>query len=225
MISLHFLGTSSTQPLPREGCRCPQCRSKDPKDKRTRSAALIDDKILIDAGPDILDELKKAKIKPSALEAIFITHEHSDATGGLKELLAKAPQARLFPPHPNKTYKIKNIKIRAFRVPHAKTKTIGFLINHQLIYISDTSRLHRALPYLKKASVAILDGSGWDRVFPTHETMTRQIKLIKPLPNLKKIYFTHNGHTHLPHRKMAKMVQKFGDKRFSIAYDGLKLRI
>lgn len=42
------------------GCQCPVCRSTDPRDRRWRSAALLETdttRILIDAGPDIRMQL------------------------------------------------------------------------------------------------------------------------------------------------------------------------
>ncbi|KKQ16827.1 MAG: hypothetical protein US31_C0026G0001, partial [Berkelbacteria bacterium GW2011_GWA1_36_9] len=42
---------------------------------------------------------------------------------------------------------------------------------------------------------------------------------------LKKIYFTHNGHTQKTHKEMVKLVQQVGDSRYTLAYDGLELEI
>jgi hypothetical protein len=51
------------------------------------------------------------------------------------------------------------------------------------------------------------------------------IKEIKPLRNLRKIYFTHNGHTHRSHKELVKMIHALGDERFMVAHDGLELNI
>lgn len=81
---IRFLGTSAGWPLPRLGCNCKICRSKDPKDKRSRPALLVDEKILIDAGPDIYHELIDQN--PEKIEAVVITHDHWDHTYGLSDL-------------------------------------------------------------------------------------------------------------------------------------------
>ena len=49
-----LLGTGTSTGIPMIGCTCPVCTSSDSRDKRLRTAALIetpDGNILIDAGP------------------------------------------------------------------------------------------------------------------------------------------------------------------------------
>ncbi len=83
-MKIKFLGTSAAWPLPRLGCKCNICTSKDPKDTRGRTQVLIDGKVLIDAGPDTYSHLKNEDI--SKLEAILISHEHPDHILGLWDL-------------------------------------------------------------------------------------------------------------------------------------------
>ena len=55
--TLTFLGTGTSRGVPQLGCRCPVCRSTDPRDKRLRSAALLRSGgrlIMIDVGPDFV---------------------------------------------------------------------------------------------------------------------------------------------------------------------------
>src|SRR3989344_7606439 len=51
-MKIEFLGTSAGWPLPRLGCKCELCSSTDPKDTRTRTQVLVNESILLDAGPD-----------------------------------------------------------------------------------------------------------------------------------------------------------------------------
>lgn len=84
-----FLGTGTSQGVPMIGCSCSVCRSSDPKDNRLRSSAFIEYKsfkILIDAGPDFRQQLLRANIMD--LDAILLTHEHKDHTGGLDDVRA-----------------------------------------------------------------------------------------------------------------------------------------
>ena len=63
------------------------CKSSDFKDKRMRSSVVlqIDDKnILIDCSPDFREQMLKSNI--SRIDAILITHEHSDHTAGLDDV-------------------------------------------------------------------------------------------------------------------------------------------
>ncbi len=84
--NLLFLGTSAGWPLPRLGCNCKICCSKDPRDKRLRPSILINKQILIDAPPDIYHQLQKNKINPSQITNILITHAHDDHIAGLYDL-------------------------------------------------------------------------------------------------------------------------------------------
>ena len=84
---LTFLGTGTSQGIPIIGCRCPVCQSPDPRDKRFRAAALVEFgglRILIDAGPDFRMQMLAHGI--GHLDAILLTHNHKDHTGGLDDV-------------------------------------------------------------------------------------------------------------------------------------------
>ena len=60
MLKITLLGTGTSSGVPVLGCDCEVCRSKDPRDNRLRCAAMIETertRILIDAGPDIRQQL------------------------------------------------------------------------------------------------------------------------------------------------------------------------
>ena len=85
--SLTFLGTGTSQGVPIIGCRCPVCMSQDSHDKRFRSSALVDFdglRILVDAGPDFRSQMLAAGVRH--LDAILLTHNHKDHTGGLDDI-------------------------------------------------------------------------------------------------------------------------------------------
>ena len=86
---LTFLGTGTSQGVPIIGCHCDVCCSADPRDKRLRSAALVEYgglKILIDAGPDFRTQMLREDV--CHLDAILLTHNHMDHTGGLDDVRA-----------------------------------------------------------------------------------------------------------------------------------------
>ena len=86
---LTFLGTGTSQGVPMIGCGCDVCRSEDPRDKRLRSSALVDYdgmKILVDAGPDFRQQMLREDVRH--LDAILLTHNHKDHTGGLDDIRA-----------------------------------------------------------------------------------------------------------------------------------------
>lgn len=86
---LTFLGTGTSQGVPMIGCDCEVCRSKDPRDKRLRSSALVEYgglTILVDAGPDFRAQMLRHDVRH--LDAILLTHNHKDHTGGLDDIRA-----------------------------------------------------------------------------------------------------------------------------------------
>lgn len=86
---LIFLGTGTSQGVPMIACPCEVCRSTDPRDKRLRTSALLRCgglDMVIDAGPDFRTQMLAAGVQ--RLDAILLTHEHKDHTGGLDDVRA-----------------------------------------------------------------------------------------------------------------------------------------
>ena len=86
---LTFLGTGTSQGVPMIGCGCKVCHSNDPRDHRLRSSVLVEHEgltILVDAGPDFRQQMLRAGV--SHLDAIILTHNHKDHTGGLDDIRA-----------------------------------------------------------------------------------------------------------------------------------------
>ncbi len=221
-LNIIFLGTSSAEGLPRND-NCNQCKSSDKKDKRFRSAILVNKQILVDAGPDIYLQLNDAQIRN--LGAILITHEHTDHVGGLKDILKVDRNARIIKLQAGQRFKLIGIDFHAFKVRHSNlAPTVGLEIDGA-IYIPDCADLDFAQQYLKEAKIAILDGSVLNRSFGGHLSINESVALTKPLKNLREVYFTHNGHTRKSHKEMEALVKSLGDDRYHIAYDGLELNI
>ncbi|MDR0687280.1 MAG: MBL fold metallo-hydrolase [Prevotellaceae bacterium] len=88
-MMLTFLGTGTSQGVPMIGCGCRVCRSSDSRDKRLRTSSLIEAggvALAIDAGPDFRAQMLREHVK--RLDAILLTHEHTDHVGGLDDVRA-----------------------------------------------------------------------------------------------------------------------------------------
>ena len=86
---LTFLGTGTSQGVPMIGCGCEVCKRQDPRDKRLRASVLVEHeglRVLVDAGPDFRYQMLRAGV--SSLDAILLTHNHKDHTGGLDDIRA-----------------------------------------------------------------------------------------------------------------------------------------
>ena len=88
-MKLRFLGTGTSFGIPVIGCSCAACTSADPRDKRTRHAALLqsDDgstNVLIDTPPELRLQLLAAGV--SSIDAVWYTHGHADHTHGIDDL-------------------------------------------------------------------------------------------------------------------------------------------
>lgn len=86
-----LLGTGTSVGVPAIGCGCPVCRSSNPKNKRTRTAAIAGlpgGNLLFDTPPELRLQLIRENI--GIVHAVAFTHDHADHIFGLDDL-------RLFP--------------------------------------------------------------------------------------------------------------------------------
>ncbi len=97
IVNITFLGTGTSHGVPSIDCmlgghrHCPQdvCRlaSTDAKHRRTRSSILVEfenRRVLVDVSPDFRTQALRERI--GALDAVLITHCHSDHIGGIPDI-------------------------------------------------------------------------------------------------------------------------------------------
>jgi phosphoribosyl 1,2-cyclic phosphate phosphodiesterase len=86
-MKITILGSGTSTGVPEIGCQCAVCKSKDPRDNRLRTSALVETgeaTILIDCGPDFRQQILGVEYKK--IDAVLITHEHYDHVGGIDDL-------------------------------------------------------------------------------------------------------------------------------------------
>lgn len=86
-MQLTLLGTGTSMGIPQIGCDCATCRSEDPRDHRSRTAALIRDggtTLLIDTPPELRLQLLAARVRE--VDAVLYTHLHADHVHGIDDL-------------------------------------------------------------------------------------------------------------------------------------------
>ena len=87
MTDLTFLGTGTSNGVPMIGCRCPVCTSDDPRDRRSRTSALVHHgglTLLIDTATELRTQALALGL--DHIDAVLFTHAHADHTGGFDDL-------------------------------------------------------------------------------------------------------------------------------------------
>jgi len=85
-IEVEILGCGSSSGVPAIGNYWGDCNPNNPKNRRLRSSILIKSpksSIIIDATPDLRQQLLNAKVK--YLDAVLITHTHADHINGIDD--------------------------------------------------------------------------------------------------------------------------------------------
>jgi len=168
-----FLGCGTSTGVPVISCKCSVCLSDDPKNTRTRSSIFLESentKLLIDAGPDLREQLLREGITET--DAILFTHGHADHTAGFDDTRAfcwkregRLPihgseetlgiLARMFPWAFDEDYEGRGY-IRAKAVPFSESFVIGdfiitpFLVEHASVrsYLKREKRLLNPVIYI-----------------------------------------------------------------------------
>jgi phosphoribosyl 1,2-cyclic phosphate phosphodiesterase len=245
-MKIEFLGTSAGWPLPRLGCKCEICTSSDSKDKRGRTQLLVNEKILLDAGPDTYSHLICGK--PQTISHLLISHAHPDHIMGIWDLshiynqpekiqlivtqevlngLRQIPnfllvQFKIKVIKPFETFEIdKNTKASYFPVEHSRLPAYGIKIKSGkiLAYIPDFAQIpKRSKNEIKDAHILVIDGSSLATKARSHQSIAQGLDLAREL-KAGQVYFVHLGHKTGIHQELEKFVQENGGRNFHIAYD------
>lgn len=94
-MKLRILGSGTSSGVPRIGNDWGSCDPGNPRNKRSRSAALAElggCRILIDCGPDMREQLNAAGV--GHVDRVIITHDHADHCHGMDDLRQIAQNGR-----------------------------------------------------------------------------------------------------------------------------------
>tara|TARA_B100001564_G_C20658757_1_gene680529 strand:+ start:1436 stop:2197 length:762 start_codon:yes stop_codon:yes gene_type:complete len=88
-MKVTLLGTGTSQGIPVIACDCNVCLSKNKKDKRLRTSAMIEvnnETFIIDTGPDFRQQMLTNNVKN--ISGILYTHHHKDHVAGMDDIRA-----------------------------------------------------------------------------------------------------------------------------------------
>lgn len=95
-MKITFMGTGAAEGWPAAFCKCEYCTKAwelGGRNIRKRTCTMVDDKILIDMGPDLLSHVHKHRLDLSILDGILITHSHYDHLYPINIKVANPPFA------------------------------------------------------------------------------------------------------------------------------------
>lgn len=86
-MKIRILGCGTSTGVPRIGNDWGDCDPAEPRNRRTRSAILVEsdgERLLVDCGPDLREQLLAANIID--IDRVIVTHDHADHCHGIDDL-------------------------------------------------------------------------------------------------------------------------------------------
>ena len=132
-----------------------------------------DSKVMIDCGTTkkhLLASLEKTGVRKEELDAVVITHDHSDHVSQIRHFVDTAvyspvdlPDVDIFAVRPLQQFTIGSLRFTPLALSHDARNTTGYIIEsgtEKLIYITDTGYVNRKyFPYLQDADYIIMESN------------------------------------------------------------------
>lgn len=200
---------------------------------RRTSSALIDEKILIDPGPWVLDAISEYCVDASKIKYILNTHRHSDHYSAETVEYLEGLGAKFVETKDKDVLTLDEYTIEAYKGNHT-IPVCHFIIKDKekcLFYALDGAWLQYeeiCAVWKNKPDMAVFDATvgfiekDW-RVFE-HNNLNMVIEMKKSIDrDIKKYVISHMAYTlHTDHETLSAEMEKHG---IVTAYDGLTLEI
>ena len=202
---------------------------------RRFSSVLIDDTLLIDPGPQVLEALDDMGKSPEKIQYILNTHNHSDHFSAETVSRLEASGATFIPLAAGDVENFGKYTVRAYKANHATCgNPVHFMISdgeRTVFYGLDGAwLLYDEVQAIKKYTpdYAVLDATvgacdGDYRIFE-HNNLNMVLEMRKTLqPYIKKFCISHMAYTlHTDHETLCNTMK---DYDIEVAYDGLETEI
>ena len=206
-------------------------RHKDMPYYRRNASVLVDDCLLIDPGPNVIEAINTFSVDVAKIKYILNTHRHSDHYDAETVAFLQSNGAKYIEAHVGEEINVGKYSIKAVAANHP-VPTLHYLIfdgEKRMFYGLDGGWLmYDEVQAIKDKGVdfAVLDATagfidGDYRVFE-HNNLNMIIEIKKSLSNhIKRFCISHMARTlHTDHQSLANEMQKYG---IEVAYDGLQI--
>ncbi len=223
-MRLIFLGTGTSFGVPQVGCSCRTCTSTDPRDKRTRTAALVEAggrRLLIDTPPELRLQLVAAGV-PS-VDAVLFTHGHADHVYIFDPAVpalpgTTKPELHAHALEPDRETEIAGVAVRPLQLPHGPHPVFGYRVG-PIAYLTDA----KAIPDVVRVQlggleVLVLNGL-LSRPHPLHLSIPEAVTAAQEI-GARRTFLTHLTHE-TPHAELQARLPA----GIAPAYDGLAIEV
>ena len=254
-MRIRFLGTGGAEGIPAIGCSCAHCTraaQEGGRLLRKRTAVLFSlpgYELLVDTPPDIRELLDINGVRK--IHGIFLTHEHTDHTGGLEEFLYWGEGVDLFAEprvyrrlmrngrgkrmadvafhlvvRPGTAVRFNDFSFIPFEVQHS-VPCFGLAIyegGRRVVHVTDSGRRlsNYARCLIGGADALIVNTPSFEPVEAAHLSVEEAIALQKEM-GVNRLILTHIAHHNRPQDELEAYVAQF--EGVTVAYDGLTIDI